>query len=131
MRGNEGGRVAAACRACKGAATSERNRGARRGRRGGSAWRWPGAVRRSNNGSQPIIRRGGRQRAMEGDAVALNSNKHLKYQNDKYLAWAYIVRKIDHSINDKTVIMNGYDNRYATHNVLFPWNACRKRATGV
>jgi hypothetical protein len=60
-----------------------------------------------------------------------NSIKQMKFENDKYFAWAYIVRNIDDSINDKIVIMNDYDVHYANHNVLFLWNACREIATGI
>ena len=55
----------------------------------------------------------------------------MKFESDKYLACAYIVRNIDDSINDKIVIMNDYDVHYANHNVLFLWNACREIATGI
>jgi len=55
----------------------------------------------------------------------------MKFENDKYFAWAYIVRNIDDSINDKIAIMNDYDVHYANHNVLFLWNACREIATGI
>ncbi len=65
------------------------------------------------------------------EMLRVNSIKEMKFENDKYLAWAYIVRNIDDSIYDKLVIMNGYDNHYATHNVLFLWNACREIATGI
>jgi hypothetical protein len=57
--------------------------------------------------------------------------KQMKFESDKYLAWAYIVRNIDDSIYDKIVIMTDYDNPYSTHNVLFLWNACREIATGI
>ncbi len=45
--------------------------------------------------------------------------------------WAYIVRNIDDSINDKIVIMNDYDVHDSNHNVLFLWNTCREIATGI
>ncbi len=72
---------------------------------------------------------GGKKRWKE--LLRAKSIKQRKFDSDKYLAWAYIARNIDDSINDKIVIMNNYDVHYPNHNVLFLWNACREIATGI
>ena len=54
-----------------------------------------------------------------------------KFKIDKNLAWSFIVKHLDATINDKIKLLPMFDIHYADHNVLFLWNACREVATGV
>ncbi len=65
------------------------------------------------------------------ETLRTNKRRKERHERDKYLAWAFILKQIDESIEDKIVIMNNYDLHYANHDVLFLWNACREIATGV
>ncbi len=58
-----------------------------------------------------------------------NKRKLEYYKRDECHAWAYIIKHIDESIEDKLVVMNNYDMYYTNHDVLFLWNACREIAT--